>query len=54
MTEIKYKFWRDYTNYKKIYKDCYWEYFQSEIKNGILEHEPNKEIVKNRNEFITN
>jgi hypothetical protein len=28
-------------------------YFQSEITNGILEHEPNKEIVKNRNEFIT-
>ena len=47
------KYWRDYTNYPKIYKDCYWGYFQSEITNGILEHEPNKEIVKNRNEFIT-
>ena len=42
MTENKCKFWRDYTNYPKIYKDCYWGYFRSEIKNGILEHEPNK------------
>jgi hypothetical protein len=48
------KYWRDYTNYPKIYKDCYWGYFQSEIKNEILEHEPCKEIAKkNRNEFIT-
>jgi hypothetical protein len=40
------KYWRDYTNYPKIYKDCYCGYFQSEIKNGILEHEPCKEIAK--------
>ncbi len=35
MTEIKYKFWRDYTNYKKIYKDCYWDIFKVKLKWDI-------------------
>jgi hypothetical protein len=53
MTENDKKYWYDYTNYPKIYKECYWENFSSMIgKDGVVVDEPNSQIVKNRNEFI--
>jgi len=53
MTENGKKYWYDYTNYPKIYKDCYWGHFSSMIgKDGVVEHEPDSQIVNNRNEFI--
>ena len=53
MTENLKKYWCDYTNYTKIYKECYWGTFSSMIgKDGVVEHEPDIQIVINRNEFI--